>query len=725
MTMHCTLSDTTQFQPMLRRLTVLAASVILLAACGGSEETVYSNTATPTSSPNSTTEPATSTPTTTAPPTTTTTTDTSTTVTPPPAPIPVVTSSNYTIPTTHPRILLSPGRVAELQNRYAANGAAVTRFRQTVDLAVGGTNIYGFEAWNAALMRHVSGNINYCTWAVQRVDSYVASEETLINANQRATIAGDSYLEVGEHIANISMVYDWCYAQTSSTQRTRWITYMNQAVWNVWHPDQARWGNTVYAWSGWSVDNPVNNYYYSFLKATMMLGLATHGENAQAVDWITMFRDTKIASQLVPTFQRDLTGGGSREGTGYGTAMRELFWLYDVWEATTGEKLADLTGHTRASGPYLIHSVTPTLDRLAPIGDHARDSTAAFFDYHRFYALMLARLYSNDAVGRSMADFASRASVSQMSQHFQRWIDFVYEPSNITRKPLEDLYPVYYGSGTGHVFMRSDWTNSATWVHFTAGPYTESHAHHDQGQILLFKREWLAVDANIMSHSGIEQDEDLHNIVRLSRNGTLLRQREGNGPAQLYGLYNDADFTWAAGNLAPVYNSGDGVSTLDREVVFLKPNVVVVFDRVGGSGLTADWLLSSPVSPVQSGATATFTGSQSTMVARRIHPVNATTTVANWPSLNAGTSGGYRLAWSSGSGPFLVVLSLDGSVTNATAADVTGMHGTSITLADGRVVTLRFHDSQRGGTMEIRNGTNARQITLSPGVMSLPVFQNP
>ena len=51
----------------------------------------------------------------------------------------------------------------------------------------------------------------------------------------------------------------------------------------------------------------------------------------QADQWITQFRDTKVLGQLVPTFDADLVGGGSREGTGYGVAMRELFELYDLW----------------------------------------------------------------------------------------------------------------------------------------------------------------------------------------------------------------------------------------------------------------------------------------------------------------------------------------------------------------------------------------------------------
>ena len=39
-------------------------------------------------------------------------------------------------------------------------------------------------------------------------------------------------------------------------QRARWVAYGNQAVWNVWHPMEAKWGDKTFTWSGWSVDNP-------------------------------------------------------------------------------------------------------------------------------------------------------------------------------------------------------------------------------------------------------------------------------------------------------------------------------------------------------------------------------------------------------------------------------------------------------------------------------------
>src|SRR5436305_6402201 len=122
------------------------------------------------------------------------------------------------------------------------------------------------------------------------------------------------------------------------------------------------------------------------MSLTIQRGLVYIHESQNGPSWITMLRDTKIQSHLVHTFAKDLVGGGSREDTGYGVLMRDLFRLYDLWEQTTTQRIADLTPHARESRVSMLHQIVPTYDRVAPIGDHARDSTAALFDYHRDYA---------------------------------------------------------------------------------------------------------------------------------------------------------------------------------------------------------------------------------------------------------------------------------------------------------------------------------------------------
>jgi hypothetical protein len=627
------------------------------------------------------------------------------------------------IPADHPRIYLDDANRARLTSALEADAPAAARFRDMVDAELAGTEHYAFRASDAALLYALTGEAGYATHAIEMVDAYVSAEETRIAAGERAEVAGDSYLYVGDVVGDLALVYDWCFDRLTEAQRARWIAYANQAVWNVWNHEEARWGDAVHPWSGWSIDNPSNNYYYSFLEATMLLGLATTGENDQAEAWIERFRTTKLDEQLRPIFDRDLVGGGSREGTGYGTAMRRLFWLYDLWHGTTGESLSRMNRHTYDSLAYLMHSTVPTLDRLAPIGDHARDSSAALFDYHRAYALVLMRLFAGDRLAEVGASFVRQSSVPEVGQYFMYFYDFVHDDAAVEAEPLAALSTTYHASGVGHVFTRSSWDEDAAWVGVIAGPYTESHAHRDQGSFLLYHREWLAYDANVESHSGIVQDESLHNLVRIEQGGEVVRMRAERSPAQLVALEDDARFTYVATDVTPIYDGHAAITRSERELVFLRPGVVVVFDRVdAASDASRIFTLNTPITPEASGSTITMTGTESSLVVHRVGG-SGTVSVTAWPDVDAAEyGGGHRIdvteTGAGGRSRMLHVLSIDGAVTAVSAADAAGTRGVRIERSGGEIVTVRFQEDAFGAALEDASGT----VTLGEGVEALPLF---
>ncbi len=608
----------------------------------------------------------------------------------------------------HPRIYMVANK-ARLQASLATNGPAAARFKSVVDSWVGGTDLWGFRAWNSALMGQLTGNAGYCTKSVSVIETQVAAAEVAIAAGQKPAVANDSYLEVGDLIGDLALVYDWCYASLSASQRTRWLAYADQAVSNVWHPATAKWGNTTFTWSGWSTNDPSDNYYYSFLRATMLLGLAAHGESTQADGWLTQFRDTKILGQLVPTFTADLLGGGSREGTGYGVAMRNLWKLYDLWFASTGEDLASKTGHTRASMLSFMHQMVPTLDRVAPTGDLSRDSTAAFFDYHRDYLQTLVALYPNDGLSRRAKTLLAGASVQRMGNQFMAVDDFLYEDASVSAAPV-DLNTAYYAPGIGELYARSSWGDPhATWINLIAGPYTQSHAHQDQGSLMIFKDGWLGYDAVINSSSGLTQGTTAHSLVRIDSAGAPVRQ-VANTMSSLVGLQKTATFTYAAADVTPAYAGSAAVSKVQRELVFLPPNVVVVYDRVAtAAGTQQTWQLATPASPSISGASASITGSGHTMTVQRLAPAASSSVHAM--TAESDYNGGYRLdeTIAGGDQRYLHVLSIDGAATGVTSAN-----DSTVTLTvGGKVATIAFNRNGVGATLTYNGATTTLGATVA------------
>ena len=642
-----------------------------------------------------------------------------------------VAAQGYTIPDGHPRILLNATVRARLSASLAQARPRAVRFRDMVDGQLAGDDVYAFEGWFAALMYQLTGNVAYGQYAVDRVEAGVASEEALIASGQAAEVSFDSYLYVGDTIGDLAMVYDWCYELLTPAQRTRWRAYANQAVWNVWHHSQAEWGGVSHPWSGWSVDNPANNNYYSFLRATMLLGLAEYGDDPAGADWVTMFRVTKIQNQLVPVFAQDLAGGGSREGTGYGTSHRHLFTLYDWWEQTTGEEIHSLTSHARLSLANFIHLMVPTLEWLAPIGDHARESTAALFDYHRQYVEVLTYLYRDDPLAPYGKWFLNHCSVPEMEQGFNYVFDFLYDDPAIPEASLEGLTPAYHAPGIGRVYARSSWQANATWINLMAGPYTESHAHQDQGSLMLYHNEWLLDDQNRRSHSGIRQEVTMHNLPRIDQGGSPIEMDYG-ASSVLVALDHQPTHTYMAVDVSPMYSGSADVARVEREMVFLPPSILVVFDRVeGASNTTRVWQLSSPITPTVAGPITTFAGQTTTLAVRRILPASPTVTVLNWATLDSDMLGGARLDVSeSGAGGvsrFLHVFSLDGAVTSASADDSGTLRGVTMALSAGGSATVRFQNDSWGGTLQTfgSGGAPMLDVALVPGVETLPLFAGP
>ena len=630
----------------------------------------------------------------------------------------------------HPRILLSdPTVAARLKSVLAGNSTAATRFRDQVGAELAGRKAYAFQPWYAALMFQLDGEPRYCRFAVDETEKFVAAEEDKIVRNQRAAVAGDSYLEVGQLIGNVALVYDWCHEHLNPQQRERWISYANQAVWNVWNPTQARWGNTTYAWTGWSVDNPSNNYYYSFLRATMLLGLATEGENPEAKKWLQVFREAKIERQLLPTFTRDLAGGGSREGTGYGTAMKNLFQLYDWWQRSTGEPISQLTPHTLASMAHLIHSVVPTLDRLAPTGDHARDASATLFDYHREYLIVLASLFPDEPLSGVAATLLDKSTVPQMKNAFMYYADFLYDQPGLRRRPLAELYTTYWAPGTGQLMMRSSWEPSATYANFICGPYTESHAHRDQGSFVIYKGGWLALDANIFSPSGIDQDEEFHNLVRFESAGKTVRQRHGTS-CSLTALADNSLFTYAAARITPSYKGQPEITQSEREFLFIKPDTFVVFDRARAAApsIKRVWTLNLAGSPTIEGDTIRYVEGNRRLDVLRLAPTGRATTARNWTDLRKGMRGGVLVETADEQGnatSFLTVLSATGAVTGAARSDAPGQVGVEVRLADGRTATARFSlQGNAAPSLDLLGSDQGKLVAgaLPSGVATLPLF---
>ena len=315
-----------------------------------------------------------------------------------------------------------------------------------------------------------------------------------------------------------------------------------------------------------------------------------------------------------------------------------------------------------------------------------------------------------DPLAKRAKTMLDHSSLPKMGQMFMAVDDFLYEDSDVTATPV-DLNTAYYAKGIGQLYARSGWDTHATWFNLTGGPYTQSHAHQDQGAILLYKDGWLAYDAVINSDSGLRQETTAHSLVRID-NGSSPIQQVASTISQMVAVHRGADWVYGAADLTPAYDGNGSIQKVQRETVFLQPNIVVVYDRVKSAGGTRQvWQLMTPKAPSVSGDTATINGGAHTLTVKRLAPAGASMSQSGL-SGTEDYNGGYRIedAITGGDQRFIHVLSIDGAATTATA------QGDTVTLTTGgKTATIAFNHDSVGATLTW-NGTTK---TLAAGVDTL------
>ena len=517
------------------------------------------------------------------------------------------------------------------------------RFEAWVDEAVAGDPGYAFSATDAVYMYRLAGEAPYAALAISMVEAQVAAAEAAIAAHQAPEIAGDSYLEVGPMLRDLALVYEWCFALLAPPQRARWEAYADQAVWNVWNHEEASWGGDPFPWSGWSVDNPGNNYHFSFLEATMDWALA-----ADRTLWLDFLEDVKLPA-LVAYWQQ-LPGGGSREGTGYGVALMRLFEIYRVWRDSTGSDLAALSTHLVDTMDYWLHATVPTRDRYAPVGDLARESYPWLFDYHRVLVLQARAMAPGSPQAARASRWLAEIAIDEMTQGF----NFRHDLLPVGDTPLSPATRFHHATGAGHLFARHSFDPRSLWLSFVAGPYDESHAHQNQGAFNLFRDDWLAVTENVWTHSGIQQGVEIHNSLRFVDGDSTVPQSEGTTSTMVVSEVDGVLHVVA--DVAPAYAPSGLVSAWTRTLDLAALGLSVHDLYTVAAGVTARFQVQTPVEPTSAGGNVYVAGDLRIEV---LVPAAPTFAVLDWTTVEPGEFlDGWRLEIGGGSGEYLVRLDL-------------------------------------------------------------------
>jgi hypothetical protein len=237
---------------------------------------------------------------------------------------------------------------------------------------------------------------------------------------------------------------------------------------------------------------------------------------------------------------------------------------------------------------------------------------------------------------------------------------------------------------------------------------------------MIYKDGWLAYDAVIDSHSGLPQETTAHSVVRIvDGSGKTVEQKTGT-ESKLVALHRGTGFLYAAADVTAAYAKPSQVSKVQREMVFLQPDTVVVYDRVTTQGGSQVFQLVTPATPtIASNIADLLTQNHRLTVTGVLLPTGTVAAVTNMTSVPTAQdphdfSAGFRFdeTMPGGDNRALHVLTIDGAATS-----IASNNPDEVTLALGsQSVTILFNHGSIGAKVTIGN----QSTTLAAGVDTLP-----
>jgi hypothetical protein len=470
-------------------------------------------------------------------------------------------------------LLVTPAQLLRMQQKVLNNSPEWVRLRDNVNAYMNTIDYDRCSAENIALVYLLTHDAKYAiaalSWARDIMDQ------------KRHPVRFDSYLLFGEYMRGIALVLNYCWDALTTAQQTEMSTYLDRWTYELWFDNQG---------SGWGLKDPGNNYHMAFLEGTAFAGYALRAAGHPKADkYIGVLLDKLNRKRGVMDYVNTrVLGGDWHEGVNYGERSKQrLYAALSVIASMDGKNYFSKSSFFANSIYYAHYQLQPGNRYIYPGGDLARDSAMPVSPYDRDY-IQTATYWLPDSSARRYGQWYLTHIVSAYAEPGgSKWPWFYYKDM-IYKQSLPSLaqgtLPLsYQATGTKWLNFRSGWGANATCVSLSGSPIIDQdHAHHDVGSFTIWKKGWLAMDANTLSNSGLLWEPAAHNMLQVP--GSERR----NVPVVpgLTRYWDATQFCYAQVNGTNLFRTkGDpkDIVLMDewtREFIYLKPDTVMVYDRV-------------------------------------------------------------------------------------------------------------------------------------------------
>ena len=555
--------------------------------------------------------------------------------------------------------------------------------------------------------------------------------------------------------------YDWLYNLLTPAQRTQVYTTAN--AWITAWEQPGGCADFEYA-------HPQSNYFAGYFHAKAVIALGTYDENpsgpAEWADWL----NNQFGARVQPYYALHLTGGGWPEGFANYAPLGILNMSLPAREVktATGQDLVHASApysYPLDSANYAMHFTWPSLNYFDDRDTNHSNSTTlppGTTQIGMFQQVLGELNYWNSPQASVMNQYrlSSGATTSNYGQG-DPWMVFLEVTPNAAAQPLSTLPTSYFASGMGAVAARSNWTTGASWMSFRAGPYinnpSQGEEDFDQGSLALVHGGTpLLINATgwaVHNPNGTAGENDVYNdnygsftpnnaamgnrrpynifYVR-HMNGTAVAEPFGQGAyttesnqvrTKVASFEDGSDYVYVlATRLSDMYRpfaAGAPVTAWGRQIVYLRPNRFVVYDRTLISNASYDQFLAwhFPASPVVGTAAAgenrydvTYNG-QYAGAMTTVLPLNATTTALNlYPDVGPGKVWQVQVhaPTTNVTQQWMTVFDMSSSAANAATA-------TPVTVVQGGIVGVQLRASDSNSVVINNAGSPGTQISGTIG----------
>ncbi|HVH41797.1 MAG TPA: hypothetical protein VM925_05620 [Labilithrix sp.] len=481
-------------------------------------------------------------------------------------------------------LLITENRLAKLREEAAANAPRFQKLKANAEQYLTNLNSAKAGPENAALMYLLTSDAKYAesAWAwTQKV------RENDIQGGDNG-----NYLEFGDMVSSIAIVLNWAKAGLSEAQQKELADWLDASCDELWfHPGG----------SGWAIADDQfpsagNNFRMAFIEGTVHAGYALHAlGDSRGQKWIDLgIQKLEMKGGVFEYLDVRQSGGDWLEGTNYGQRSKQrLFHALAAIASMGGKNYFNEKPFFANAIQFATYQAQPDNKVLYPGGDLARSAVSEISSYDREY-MQVATYWLCDSPARRLGQHyltkvADTYEDSKRSFDYSAafYLDLLYA-LDIPALDATTLPLSYRAAGTNWVNGRSGWDTHATSFSLSGAPLVEqSHQHFDPGSFLLYKDGWLLVNPETFNSDGEFWRPDLHQGLFVPK----IMPRYGEFPTPGLTKFSER----GAALYAQVDNSKlyrfrpDGgdidkpemlVNEHTREVVYLRPDTVFVFDRV-------------------------------------------------------------------------------------------------------------------------------------------------